>query len=180
MPQWICALVILFSVFLTNLANAQEGGVPSTWVQRDLRLKKVVTLSLENVSLTEVLEQVSKQSGIRLEVNPKETLSATNMVIFCKEITVVDLLNSLWSVLGYQNGKVQWLMTDNKGVPQYRLVPAYHKRLPEIMKQKGKKYFVKQLETLVRLSQLPPERRSTMDKEYAEAFMSNKHTWTSL
>lgn len=169
-------VVFLYSV-PTAEAVEQYDIISEKWIQNDTRLSKKITLNIEQHYLADVFYQVEKQSGIKLEVSHNEPMSGSLLTVLCNKIEVHELLNAIWSALSYQGGTVQWLKISTDSQPRYRLVSGYSKRQPEIMKQKGRKYFLKQLDTFIKISKLPPDKREAMDKEFSEAFMNKSYTW---
>ena len=67
----------------------------------DPRLDTLVTFDADRMYLGEVLENISAQTGVSVSIPATDSNSGTPITCHIKNVPLADLMNSLWSLVGY-------------------------------------------------------------------------------
>lgn len=166
-----CAiLLLLFSAF-GALGDEQPDSLTREWLNSDKRLNASITLSHDRIYLADLLSELSRQTGIAITMDSKEPVSSAPIYLHANKLPVYEILNGLWSLLGYQNATLRWKREENKGVYSYRLDIATFLKKSDILKAAGRARFRKQYDLLLSMSKLTQEARKQYRSQLAEVLL---------
>lgn len=117
---------------LVPIANATEPSLnineQSVHVQKlreaDVRLSQLVRVRGRQIYLSELMHQLSEQSGVTFSVLDKGRAADTKVTVFAKTMPLADVMDRLWSLLSYKGALWYWEKQGGSGgeKPTYRLV----------------------------------------------------------
>src|SRR5262249_17968451 len=72
----------------------------------------------------ELLEELSRQSGVSLSTPDTEPESGIALSVFLHKVPLADAMNSLWSLVGYQQAEWLWKREGEPGNWRYLFLPT--------------------------------------------------------
>ena len=89
---------------------------------RDSRLQdKKISFDAPRVYVGEFLEEVTRQTGVPITAEDRNTASGEVIALHLKNAPLGDVLDALWSLVSYQKAEWNWLREGEKGKYAYRL-----------------------------------------------------------
>lgn len=144
----------------TALCAEGDGSIPSPLRIDDPRLERTVTVDSDRIALGSLLENLSKQSGVSLRVDERDTLSGVPVFVSLKSVALADAMNGIWSLLGY-SGAPWWWQPDGTQIKRsYTLLPslAAH-NLASRLKNEAVSLYDEHVRVMMRVAGMPVEER---------------------
>lgn len=132
-----------YTTITIGLVLAWSGTVPSQaeslsprQLQEDTRLAALVSVSSGRVYLGELIDMLSRQSGVKVDAEDKDGTSSEPIAIRVERMRLFDVLNGLWSILSYRGAKLDWKRDGAPGSYRYTLYrPLAARNLPDRLQQ---------------------------------------------
>jgi len=90
------ALGLLLISLLAHPSRADE--VTATMRKADTRLQTRVTLRSPHILMGELLERLSKQSGVTLTADTWSAAGSDSVTVSLRDVPLADAMNTLWSL----------------------------------------------------------------------------------
>lgn len=121
---------VLAVVALLSTGVSYAGSLSEADRKRDSRLEKPVSLLTPRIYyLGELLEELSRQTGVVLTAGDKDEAAGELVMVRVPKAPLADVMNALWSLVSYQHAAWDWdLVPENTsgstptGRVAYRLV----------------------------------------------------------
>lgn len=97
----------LFLICLLALPSRAEEITPAMR-QADTRLQTRVTLRSPRILIGELLERLTKQSGVTLLADDWSTAGSDAVTVDLHDVPVADAMNALWSLFSYNHAEWDW------------------------------------------------------------------------
>ena len=153
------ALGLLFVFLLTPASRADE--VTATMLKADTRLETHVTLRSPHILIGELLERLSKQSGVTLAADDWSTVGSDSVTVSLRDVPLSDAMNALWSLFSYKHAEWDWRRRPVKGETDkytYTLTrPDYARFLAEHLQEQVQTDFEGQAQELFDALNMPPD-----------------------
>jgi hypothetical protein len=113
----------LFTHGITH-AQTQRNSQSRTlklWEDEDTRFSKKCTIDLAYTRLWFVFEEIYKQTGIKIESSDNSNILGEEVSFFAFDIPVIQILESIKSMLSFRNGECFWIRNKKEGTFRYQL-----------------------------------------------------------
>ncbi len=87
----------------------------------DVRLASKVSISADRVYLRDLLNEISRRSGITLTAGERDASENEQLSVFLQDVAVADAMESIWSLLSYRTAEWTWSREGSGGRSSYRL-----------------------------------------------------------
>ena len=136
------ATLLLCTIALPALCSSDDSLVGSAIRQQDPRLEKTVTLVSPRIYVGELMENLSKQSGVAVSADEEDGAADVQVAVSLRHVPLADAMNALWSLVSYQDAKWEWERTGKTGEYSYRLrQPEAARLLPATLQKQVQKEF---------------------------------------
>ena len=129
---------------------AQE--TPVKWSEEDLRLKQTVSVANQNISIAELLETFSKQTGVELNCNRDQIETGISFYVSLNHVPLCDAIEAISSLLSLKRYQWKWgkAKVNEKANEKssYRLFPVKVDDLAMALKQEGEEAFFKYMDAM--------------------------------
>ena len=155
------------SLALLPALPGRADEVTAAMRQADPRLQTRVTLCSPRILVGELLERLSKQSGVALAADDESAAGSDAVTVSLQDVPLVDALDALWSLFSYKHMEWDWRRTPPKqaqgkgagGGYTYRLArPDYARSQAERLRAQVQTDFEAQAQQLFTALDLPPDR----------------------
>ena len=150
----------LFLVFLQAPA-CRADEITTAMRQADPRLQTRITLRSPRILVGELLERLSRQSGVTLAADDWSAAGSDSVAVSLRDIPLSEAMNALWSVFSYKHAEWDWRRTSVKGTDgkyTYTLRrPDYARFQAERLKEQVQTDFEAQAQRLFAALDMPPE-----------------------
>lgn len=166
--QKVSLLVCL--ALLTFLFAKMSGAAPLSPLQRgeDPRLEKRITLSSPRISIGELLENLSTQTGVTLQATDEDAAAGVRVAVYLRDVPLATAMNALWSLVSYRQATWNWERAGEAGKWEYRLQqPRSARSLGDRLRREVEEDFEAQAATLLAALKMTPEQRKQLDEEAA-------------
>jgi len=144
----------------------------------DPRLNALVKLDADRMCLGEILEKVSAQTGVSVSIPATDPLSGIPITCHVKNLSLAELLNSLWSLVGFSRATWQITMDVGHKPRNYRFLPTPQARMLADLLSKQSDAATENLWKLYRtISVLPPKERLAYIKPLTAALHMDSEDW---
>ncbi len=147
----------LVSLLASSSCRADE--ITATMRKADTQLETRVTLRSPHILLGELLERLSKQSGVPLIADDWSTVGSDSVTVSLRNVPLADAMNALWSLFSYQHAEWDWQRRTVKGQPGkyiYTLArPNYARFLAEHLQEQVQVDFEAQAQELFDALNMP-------------------------
>lgn len=168
-------LVAVFSMLLLLPASFGQKLAPASPIdakmrQMDARLNATVSFSADRIYLGELLEILSDKTGVALSMDNADSFSGIVIACDLEQISLADVMNSLWSLVGSKNGLWEW-KADTRLTPiRYFFRPTLNARnLAARLHQALQEKFEAQAELMMRLAFLSSQTRQAQAEDIRNA-----------
>ena len=156
----LCTVYTLFLIFsLTSASQADE--VTASMRQADPRLQTRITIRSPRILIGELLERLSKQSGVTLTADDLSAAGSDSVTVSLHDVPLSDAMNAVWSLFSYQHAEWDWRRRPVKGQPgqySYTLTrPDYARYLAEHLQEQVQADFEAQAQELFDALNMPPD-----------------------
>lgn len=170
--------VITMLFFLTPVlgqAPPSESPVNLKMRQIDARLNAPVTFHADRMYLGELMEALSLQTQVVLTIDDADSFSGVRITCDLKQIPLADVMNALWSLVGFKNGLWEWKSDSKQSPAHYYFHPTQNARnLAERLNREMQEAFEAQAELMIRMASLSPvERQASADKLAASMLLDD-------
>ncbi len=127
----------------------------------DPRLQTRVTLRSPRILIGELLERLSRQSGVALSADDETAAGGDAVAVSLRDVPLADALDALWSLFSYKHMEWDWRRSPVKGEQgkyAYRLArPNYARSQAERLKEQVQADFEAQAQQLFAALDMPPD-----------------------
>lgn len=127
----------------------------------DARLQTRVTLRSPRILVGELLERLSKQSGVTLTADAWSTAGSDSVAVSLRDVPLADAMDALWSLFSYRHMEWDWRRSTVKGAGgkyAYNLArPDYARFQAERLKEQVQAGFEAQAKELLDALDMPPD-----------------------
>ena len=152
---------LALSLILMPTVPGMADEVTAAMQRADARLQTRVTLRLPRVLVSELLERLSKQSGVPLIADDWSTAGSDSVAVSLNNVPVADAMNALWSLFSYKHMEWDWRRSPVKGEQgkyTYTLArPDYARFQAERLKEQVQADFEAQARELIGALDTPPD-----------------------
>jgi len=135
--------------------------VTATIRKADVRLQTRVTLRSPRILVGEVLERLSKQSGVSLTADDWSAAGSDAVTVSLRDVPLADAMNALWSLFSYRHMEWDWRRSAVKqqaGQYTYKLArPDYARFQAERLREQVQTDFEAQARELLDALNMPPD-----------------------
>jgi hypothetical protein len=187
LTTWMFTLaMILFA------ARGECQGIDGKMRAADARLNTPINLPAARLYVGELLEQLSRQTGVSLQMNTQEEASGVLLLVCLNKITLGDALDALWSTVTYKNAVWRWERSGEPGAYQYLLVQSRSaKEFAGDFKEQIQRLFEEEYRTMLAAARMSPEQRRQLlenavseryqgDKKLIERYLSDSRRWMAM
>ncbi len=155
-----CATLGLLLIFLLTPAS-HAGEVTAAMLKADARLQTHVTIRSPHILIGELLERLSKQSGVTLVADDWSTVGSDSVTVSLHDVPLSDAMNAVWSLFSYQHAEWDWQRRPVKGETDkytYTLArPDYARFLAEHLQEQVQTDFEAQAQELFDALDMPTD-----------------------
>jgi hypothetical protein len=168
-------LILSLCLYISAAPAAHADNITGIIRTQDPRLEQRASLSEPHTCLGEVLEHLSRQTGIDITIDGKEVASGQEVTVECKGMPVAEILNSLWSLVSSQGIEWAWVRTGKPDSYGYKLVePEAAKSKTARFRELAQELFERYVATMIQLAEMSPEQRKRNKHEITKAlFLKN-------
>ncbi len=152
---------LALSLTLMPLLPAQADEVTAAMRQADPRLQTRVTLRSPRILVGELLERLSRQSGVALAADDDSTAGSDSVTVSFRDVPLADAMNAFWSLFSYKHMEWEWRRSPVKGDGgkyAYTLArPDYARFQAERLKGEVQADFEAQAKELFAALNMPPD-----------------------
>lgn len=153
-----CAVFGLLVVFLLGPASHADE-VTAAMLKADARLQTHVSIRSPHILIGELLERLSKQSGVTLTADEWSTVGSDSVTVSLHDVPLSDAMNAVWSLFSYQHAEWDWRRFPIKGDANkyaYTLArPNYARFLAERLQEQVQTDFEAQAQELFDALNMP-------------------------
>ena len=102
------------SLALLPALPGRADEVTAAMRQADPRLQTRVTLCSPRILVGELLERLSKESGVALAADDESAAGSDAVTVSLQDVPLVDALDALWSLFSYKHMERDWRRTPPK------------------------------------------------------------------
>lgn len=153
------------SIAVQELAD-DEPQITAAMRKDDARLDLPVTIASRRITIGELLEDLTKRTGVTLKAGERDGAADPSVAVFCKNLPLHRVLNSLWSVMSYREATWVWDRAGAPGSFRYELtVPRKAQKLRERLLNWTQQQFERNAEKLMAVADGTDEDRQRALKE---------------
>lgn len=116
---WLCCIVLLAA-----MSPAHSDSLTSAMRGQDARLAKRVTLVSPGIFVGELLERLSRQTGVDLAADEWSSAGGDVVTVSWRGVRLADAMDALWSLFSYHNAEWNWRRSGQDGHYAYTLTRA--------------------------------------------------------
>ena len=155
---FVCMFVL--ALLLLPPFAVRSETITAAMRAEDKRLDMPITLNEPRISIGELLQKLSDQTGINLQADPREGASGRKVFVCCDHQPLGDVMDALWSLLSYQPGVWKWERSGKPGAFRYEFAPTLAaKNLPQTLKDLSVQLFLDHAKTMLAFAAMSPEER---------------------
>jgi hypothetical protein len=125
---------------------------------QDARLQTHVTLQSPRMLVGELLERLSKQSGVTVTANDWSTAGSDDVAVSLTNVPLDDAMDALWSLFSYNNAEWEWRRSGRPGAYTYQLFrPSTARSLPDQLHEQVQADFEAQTQKLIDALSMPQD-----------------------
>jgi len=148
-------------LILMPLLPGRADEVTGAMRKADPRLQTRVTLRSPRILVGELLERLSKQSGVALSADDESAAGSDAVAVSLRDVPLADALDALWSLFSYKHMEWDWRRSPIKGEAgkyTYKLTrPDYARFQAERLKKLVQADFEAQAQELLDALNMPPD-----------------------
>lgn len=150
-PRWGVLGTAALALVLLHGAAARGEGLAAVDRKLDPRLARSVTLARPRVYVGELLDELSRSSGVGLKPGDERDGAGDHKVtVFLKGVPLDSAMTALWSLMSYQDATWQWQRAGSPGSYRYALLrPMKARQLAGRLEQESQLEFERQADSLV-------------------------------
>ena len=129
----------------------------------DKRLEVPITFDSTRITLAELFERLSAQSDVSITTPEYDSASGIEVAVFLSKVPLGDVMESLWSLVGYQHAVWEWHRSGKAGAYRYQLIqPASAKDLSASLHRQVQAAIEDEAITLLAALKLGPDERKKL------------------
>ncbi len=160
LKKLFCAVFVLFLISIVS-TSCRADEVTAAMRQADTRLQTRVTIRSPHILIGELLERLSKQSGVTLTADDWSTVGSDSVTVSLHDVPLSDAMNALWSLFSYKHAEWDWRRYPIKGeIGKYNYTlarPDYARFLAERLQEQVQADFEGQAQELIDALNMPPD-----------------------
>lgn len=118
----LVAFVITASVLLFAGVNCKGERIGLAMLHEDPKLAQCVSTSLSDVTIAHLLETWSKQTGVKIDIDPRDTASGYSLLVEADHIPVARMMDALYRLVSSTKAEWAWNRYGKPGDYSYELV----------------------------------------------------------
>ncbi len=131
--------------------------------REDVRLEQRITVSAARIQIGDLLERVSKATGVSIRAEEKDGASDPEVSVFLRGLPVADAMDSLWSLVSYKDAEWRWEREGKPGAYTYALTrPLSAQRLGERIAARIQQDFEDEADAYRSAQALSPEQQKAV------------------
>lgn len=148
--------LLIGSLLLASFVQAAPILAPVR--QQDPRLEKPVSCVASHIYIGELVETLSKQSGVPMAADEAGGAADVDVTVSLDHVPLGDAMKALWSLVSYQDAEWDWERTGKAGDYKYRLVqPEAARLLPNTLHDQVDKEFQAQAKKMLDALKMTPD-----------------------
>ena len=156
-PQVLGAVTLLFWAAVLPIRCA-AAPLSDTLRRQDPRLEKTVTLTSSRICLGELMEDLSKQSGVTVSADEENGAADVQVTVSLRRVPLADAMDALWSLVSYQDAGWDWERTGKADSYRYSLTqPDAARLLPATLQKQIHKEFEGETDRLLAGLKMTPD-----------------------
>ena len=163
--------ILLFSL------GANASGIDPKMRSEDSRLERPVTFHERRIYLGELFGKLRTQTGIAIDINEKSPLSGVQVTLHCTSTPVVQVLNSLWSLLSNREAPWSWSRISQLEGYRYEFTQTGRGReKADRFSEYAQKAFEEYVAVMLKFAKMTPAERKRNIAELSRAMLQNDDT----
>jgi hypothetical protein len=163
----------------SSAGAARSDALPEEMIREDTRLSKPVTISSPRIFVADLVESLSKQTGVPLSVGSKDGSGDERICVHLQDVPLSDAMNALWSLFSYKKALWAWHRDGGPGAYSYVLVrPPAAQSLAGQLAGYIQEAFEAETEALITLAKMTPEERRRHAGDIRRAMLQEDDTIT--
>ncbi len=160
LKKLLCTVFALFLISIVAPASRADE-VTASMRQSDPRLQTRITIRSPRILIGELLERLSKQSGVTLTADDLSAAGSDPVTVSLHDVPLADAMNAVWSLFSYQHAEWNWRRRPIIGQPgQYTYTltrPDYARYLAEHLQEQVQADFEAQAQELFDALDMTPD-----------------------
>ncbi|MCX6379260.1 MAG: hypothetical protein NT023_07240 [Armatimonadetes bacterium] len=154
---------LLLGLWLLSVALVAQGqSLTPDDIAKDSRLSTPITLAAPRIYLYELLAAITKETGVKVSVDPLDAISGIPLSVSLNKVPLSDVMSGLWSALGYRGATLDWRLTAVDGVTTYRLASnRVYRALPDRLNRAMLEALEAQSNVTIDIAYMTPEQRQS-------------------
>ena len=103
-----CFIAIGLFLALLPAFPSRADEVTAAMRKADARLQTRVTLRSPRILVGEMLERLSRQSGVTLTADADSLTGGDSVAVSLRDVPLADAMNALWSLFSYRHAEWDW------------------------------------------------------------------------
>jgi hypothetical protein len=151
------------------------------FARSDSRLAATITVREYDISIGDLLERASAQSGVILRCDRQDGSANVRVSVYAHAYRISDLMPALYSLLSHKDAQVYWARSGKTGAYVYELrFPLNARRLAARLREEAQSAFERAAETMLRLAAMDPQERGKHSADISRAFMQKDDDFAKL
>ena len=105
--------------------NAHAERIAPNALYEDERLAAPVTVSASDISLGQLLGNWSKQTGVAISIDPRDSASSCHLLAECDKVAASKMMDALYRLVSRRGGEWAWNRTGKPGHYEYELSETF-------------------------------------------------------
>lgn len=182
----ICAAIIVLGV----ACHAQS--ITPEYRADDRRLDKGVNLRYTRISVGDLLEELSRQTGVELSAGSRDGSADAEVFARTSNCRLADVMDGLWSLLSYKRSEYSWVRSGEAGHYSYRLTrPKAAQTLAGRLRNLTQELFEEHAERMLSAAEADPAQREPIvrnmvndifgaDESLVKGLLASQRAWSGL
>jgi hypothetical protein len=155
---YLIATILGFLICSFSHCLCRADALTPAMRSQDARLQTHVTLQSPRMLVGELLERLSKQSGVTVTANDWSTAGSDDVAVSLTNVPLDDAMDALWSLFSYNNAEWEWRRSGRPGAYTYQLFrPSTARSLPEQLQEQAQGDFEAQTQKLIDALSMPQD-----------------------
>jgi hypothetical protein len=182
----------LLSMIVIAAHAPAQSQIDPAMRKDDTRLELPVSITRRNTRIGEVVELLSQQTGVPINVHSQDTMSGTPITIHCSKVPLIDVMNALWSITSNKEGRMLWIRSTGEAGYRYEFAESAHVKNRAMQRRAfATQALINHALVMIELAKMTPEQREGnkrriteslfMDDDYwADALVAYEGTWDNV
>ncbi len=151
-------VLLVLTLGLLLCRDARADTLTAAMKTQDPRLQARVTIQSPRILVGELLERLSKQSGVTVTASDWSAAGCDDVAVSFVNVPLSQVMDALWSLFSYQNAEWEWRRNGSGGAYSYELIrPSTAQELPQKWQEEAQAEFVAQTQEVVDALDMTPD-----------------------